>query len=99
MGTQMRTRRDLTTRGVRGRSKENLALGTREELGKRLTAGADAGEPTLAGASGGGLNVLGAADGAMEPAAEMPHAVEPGVANDSQPVEDRLQVAGDDTAL
>ena len=64
-----------------------------------MAAGADAGEPTLAGASGGGLHVLGATDGAMEPAAEMPHAVEPRVANDSQPVEDRLQVAGNGTAL
>ena len=33
--------------------------------------------------------------GAMEPAAEMPHAIKPGVANDPQPVEDRL----DATAL
>ena len=30
---------------------------------------------------------------ALEPAAKMPHAVEPGVANDPQPVEDRSQVA------
>ena len=37
--------------------------------------------------------------GAMEPAAEVPNAAEPGVANDPQPVEDRLQVAGDGTAL
>ena len=37
--------------------------------------------------------------GAVEPAAEMPRAVEPGVANDPRPVEDRLQVAGNDTAL
>ena len=37
--------------------------------------------------------------GAMEPAAEIPRAVEPGVANDPRPVEDRLQVAGNGTAL
>ena len=36
---------------------------------------------------------------AMEPAAEMPRAVEPRVANDPRPVEDRWQVAGNDTAL
>ena len=72
---------------------------TREDLGKRLTAGADAREPTLAGASGGGLNVFGAVDGAKEPAAEMPDAVEPGVPNDPPSVEDRLQVAGNGTAL
>ena len=55
----------MITRGVRGRRiGEDLALGTREELGERLAAGADAGEPTLPGASGGGLHVLGGADGA-----------------------------------
>ena len=90
----------MITRGVlRGRIGENLALGTREDLGKHLAAGADAGEPTFSGASGGGLHVLGAADGAMEPAAEMPDAVEPGVANDPRPVDDRMQVAGNGAAL
>ena len=34
--------------------------------------------------------------GAMERAAEMPHAVEPAVAHDPRPLEDRLQIAGND---
>ena len=73
---------------------------TREELGKRLTAGDDAGEPTLSGSSGGDAwNVFAAADSAMEPGAEMPHTVDLAVANDPPSVEDRLQVAGNDTAL
>ena len=53
----------MVTRGVRGGSGEVLALGTREELGRRPAAGAYAGEPTLGGASGGGLHVLGATKG------------------------------------
>ena len=53
----------MITRGVRGRTGENLALETREELGRRVATGADAGEPTLAGARGGGLHVLGATKG------------------------------------
>ena len=93
-----RGQRRMITRGA-ARSGRVVALETRPESAKRLTAEADATEPTLAGASGGGLHVLGAIDRAMEPAAEMPHAVEPGVANDPRPIEDRLQVAGNDTAL
>ena len=58
-----RDKRDMITRGVRGRTGQCLAMEAGEELGKRVAAGADTGEPTLAGASGGGLNLLDAAKG------------------------------------
>ena len=95
-----RAQRRIIWRGVlRGKGGENLGQGTREEFGRRLTAGDDAGEPTLAGTSGGGWNVFGAAKGAIEPAAEMPHDVEPEVADDPRPADDRLQFAGNGAAL